>query len=239
MTTTSKADACDLIKRYFSETERFVEGNTSCECQSDNAKEFMTKALQGYCDASKITLVKAPPYQHESMGSVERFNQTIQRMVTTIMDDSNVPDTYIPHAIQYAEYVYNRVPVQHLGWKTRYELVTGRKPDLRPCHSFGCKARVLKPPKYRKHKFDTHIWECTNLGWDTYSHGWKVLHNSTGKVFTSPDVVFMKMSVPSALWKGMMLVVLTASAVLSTRRVRQYMVPVRQEHYCQSVIRPE
>ena len=190
MTTTSRSNACDLVKRYFSETERFVEGNTSCECQSDCAMEFMSKALQGFCDASKITLVHSPPYQHQSMGSVERFNQTIQRMVTTIMDDSQLPDTYLPYAIQYAEYVYNRIPVQHLGWKTRNEIVTGRKPDLRSHHTFGCKARVLKPAKYRRHKFDTHIWECTNLGWDTYSHGWKVLHNSTGKIFTTPDVVF-------------------------------------------------
>ena len=119
--------------------------------------EFMQKLVMVYCDASKIMLVNSPPYQHESMGSVERFNQTIQRMVTTIMDDSHMPIEYAPYAIAHAEYVYNRVPVQHLGWKTRYELVTGRQPDLRSTHVWGCKAKVLKPTRYRQHKFDTHV----------------------------------------------------------------------------------
>lgn len=130
MTRTSRADACDLIKRYFSETERFVEGIMSCECQPDNAHEFMTKALQGYRDASKITLVRAPPYQHESMGSVERFNQTFQRMVTTILNDSPVPNTYIPHAIQHAECVYNRIPKIEAGFSRPLSLVGLRKEEV-------------------------------------------------------------------------------------------------------------
>jgi hypothetical protein len=188
MVTTSRADALKLVKKYVNETERFVTGCTTMECQSDCAKEFMSKALENYCDASNIIQVHSAPYQHQSMGSVERFNQTIQRMVTTIMDDSGVPIEYVPYAIQYAEYVYNRVPVQHLLWKTRYELVTGRKPDLRSLYSFGCKCKVLMPLQHRIHKFHTRTWDCVNLGWNSYSHGWSVLHN--GKVFVSPDVIF-------------------------------------------------
>ena len=187
--TDKRSNAADFCLRFVNETDRFVCGSTVIECQHDNAMEFLSKSFAKRADLSGIIKVTAAPYQHQSMGQVERFNQTIQRMVTTILDDSGLPVDYAKYAIHYAEYVYNRVPVQHLGYKSRYEVVTGRVPDLRSLYCFGSQCKVLKPEKYRKHKFDTHVWDCTLLGWNTYSHGWLLIHNDTKRVFTSPDIV--------------------------------------------------
>ena len=94
----------------------------------------------------------------------KRFNQTIQRMVIVMWHDSNVPEFITPYMVDFAVFVYNRVPVQSLDWMTRWEAATGSKPDARGWHRFGCLCRVLKPLELRKHKFDVHAQDCVYLG---------------------------------------------------------------------------
>ena len=85
------------------------------------------------------------PYEHQQNGLVERFNQTLQRMVVVCMHDSNLPMKYVVYCIEFCVFVYNRVPVEKLDWKTRWEVMTGCRPDVRYLFRFGCLCRVLLP----------------------------------------------------------------------------------------------
>ena len=128
--------------------------NTSVRCVHDNAKEFLSRKFKSISVYSKVVSFTTCPYVHPQAGDVERFNQTIQRMVTTAMHDSNAPDIVVPYCIEHCVAVYDVVPVRDLGWKSRYEMRTGRQPDVRYLFRFGELCRVLKPLERRQHKFD-------------------------------------------------------------------------------------
>ncbi|NCG15684.1 MAG: DDE-type integrase/transposase/recombinase, partial [Synechococcales cyanobacterium H12SWP_bin.12] len=192
--TKSRADADMLVLSYVNDTDPFVVGTTTFECQRDRAKEFLSKALQKKADLSGIVLVSSVPYQHQMNGAVERFNQTLQRMVITLLDDSKLPMEYVKYVIRQAEWIYNRVPVADLEWKSRYELVSHRKPDMRTLYRIGSLARRLKPIEKRTHKFDTRVEDCVNLGWN--GAGWDLLRLSDGQVLQDVDVVMYEHEMP-------------------------------------------
>ena len=98
----------------------------------------MAKLFTGAALYSGIVQFFTAPYVHPQNGIVERFNQTLQRMVIVILHDSNIPSKYVIYAIEFSSAVYNMVPVESLGWKTRHEMMTGTKPDVSQIFRFGC-----------------------------------------------------------------------------------------------------
>ena len=192
--TKSRSEADMMVLRYVNETDPYVDGTTTFECQHDQAKEFLSKSLQKKADLSGIVMVTSVPYQHEMNGSVERFNQTLQRMVITLLDDSKLPMEYVKYVIRQAEWIYNRVPVADLEWKSRYEMVSERKPDVRTLYRIGCLARRLVPLEKRTHKFHTRVEDCVNLGWN--GSGWDLLRLSDNQVLQDVDVVMYEHEMP-------------------------------------------
>ena len=163
---------------------------TSVICKHDAAREFLSKKMKAVEIYSKVIDFPLVPYEHEMAGKVERFNQTLQRMVTVAMHDSNMPMKYAPYCIEYCIMIYNVVPVESLNWKTRDELKTGSKPDVRYFHRFGLLARVLLPLELRKHKFHTYTEDCVYLGICPEGKGTRFLRLSNRQVC----VVFIRLS---------------------------------------------
>ena len=110
-------------------------------------------------------------------------------MVTVIRHDSNIPDFLIVYAIEFAVFVYNRVPVEALDWITRWEKATGAKPDVSRLQRFGCLCRVLKPLELRKHKFDAYTEDCCYLGPCPLGKGTRFVRLSNSKVYVRDDCV--------------------------------------------------
>ena len=162
--TRRRSDAPRGLLRFLNWTDPFSSGINYVYCRSDNAKEFLGKEMKDVQLYSGVIEILTCPYEHEQNGKIERFNQTIQRMVIVMWHDSNVPEFITPYMVDFAVFVYNRVPVQSLDWMTRWEAATGSKPDARGWHRFGCLCRVLKPLELRKHKFDVHAQDCVYLG---------------------------------------------------------------------------
>ncbi|KJX94822.1 hypothetical protein TI39_contig4157g00003 [Zymoseptoria brevis] len=69
----------------------------------------------------------SPPYDH-ALNQSKRAGGVIVRMARTMMIHSSLPDQMWPEAIVAAAYILNRLPVQSRGYKTPFELATGRKP---------------------------------------------------------------------------------------------------------------
>ena len=78
----------------------------------------------------------------EHNGISERGNHTNLEIVHAVMHDSGLPKFLWPEAVSYAVYVRNRTWNRVLGNYTPYELLTGRKPNVRDMHPWGCKVRV-------------------------------------------------------------------------------------------------
>ena len=59
---------------------------------ADNAKEFVSKALQQFCKKRQMQLRHSAPYRPQTNGKVERFVQTAKERLRTIMYDSDDKD---------------------------------------------------------------------------------------------------------------------------------------------------
>ena len=186
------------LLQYLNSTEEFVDaGESTCvKLVHDMAKEFLAKSFKKVAVYSQTVTFTSSPYMHQHNPHVERFNQTIQRMVTVAMHDSNAPEIVIPHCIEHCLMVYDVVPVKRLGWKSRYEMRTGRKPDVRYLYQFGILCRVLKPLEKRQHKFDTYSEDCVFLCNVRDGRGVKFLRLSNKTVYTRNDMVVVQGKMP-------------------------------------------
>jgi hypothetical protein len=192
VTQTRASETCArALLDYLNKTEMYVASGrkSSVRLRHDAAREFFAKFFRTVAVYSMVVLFPLVPYEHQMNGLVERFNQTLQRMVTVVMHDSNLPMRYVIYVVEYCIYVYNRVPVEGLGWKTRYELATGSKPDVRYLFRCGCLARVLLPLELRRHKFHTYTEDCVYLGPGPNGHGTRFIRLKNLTVYVRDDCV--------------------------------------------------
>lgn len=85
----------------------------------DRAREFLANHFKSVAIYSEVVQFATVPYEHEQNGLVERFNQSLQRMVVVCMHDSNLPMKYVIYCVEFCLAVYNCIPVEGLGWRTR------------------------------------------------------------------------------------------------------------------------
>ena len=77
------------------------------EIQTDNGSEFINKSVENLFKERGIVHSLAEPNDHNAQGSVERFNQTLRRLVTLTTDQTGLPWTdFLP---QITENYNNRV----------------------------------------------------------------------------------------------------------------------------------
>ena len=174
---------------YLNNTDRYSQHNTTFVLRSDRAAEYMAKLFKDAALYSGIVQFFTAPYVHQQNGIVERFNQTLQRMVIVILHDSNLPSKYVIYAIEFSSAVYNMVPVESLGWKTRHEMMTRTRPDVSQVFRFGCLLKMLKPLETRTHKFDVHAEDYVNFGPCPLGKGTRALCIRTNRVHVREDVV--------------------------------------------------
>ena len=191
-----RSDASGIVMQWLNETEPYCDGMTHIECRSDNEKTLIAGVFKQRADLSNMLLVTTAPYSHQQ-NPCERFNRTVENVTRYALQLSKVPLKYWDYAIKHANHVIDVLPSKvTTGYVTRYQLMTGRPPDMRRVRTFGCLVKVLKPERYRTHKFDARSWECVCLGWD--GAGWTCLKLDDGRLFTSRELVFYENVFPFA-----------------------------------------
>ena len=63
-----------------------------------------------------------------------------------------LPQSWWEFSIEHAVHCYNRTSVKRLNWRTPFEAITGKKPDISRMRVFGCGAYVYIPPTRRHNK---------------------------------------------------------------------------------------
>ena len=61
------------------------------------------------------------PYTPQQNGVAERKNRSLKEMETCMMEAKNLPPNFWAEVINYASYIYNRVPHKHLDGMTPLE----------------------------------------------------------------------------------------------------------------------
>lgn len=148
--------------------------------RTDRGGEFMAEALQGPLREMGVVHEPTPAYSPESNGLAERTNRTLVERMRCVLQGAKMPHQFWGEALAHVNTLRNLSPASGIS-KTPYELLTGRKPNLRSLRTFGA-AAYLHVPEGRR-KLDAKAVRGVLLGWDQPCHNiYRVYVNGSIKV---------------------------------------------------------
>lgn len=128
------AQAHGLIKKWGFDIQ-FVRMDQEAGLQSE---------FNEYCAENGIWLEKTPTDTKEPNGAAERSGGWIITVARKLRLQSCLPSNLWPYFVLAAVRILNRTPKKALGYKTSFELVTKRRPDLSGYRIPGSKCYVTK-----------------------------------------------------------------------------------------------
>jgi hypothetical protein len=103
--------------------------------------------------------------------------------------DANLLHDLWLEAYKTAIYLGNITLRESLGWKTPYEVITGKKPRLAHLHPFGCKAYALKNDIPKRQKLQPRALIGYFVSYDS-TNIFRIWIPSCTKVIRTRDVQF-------------------------------------------------
>ncbi|GJS52720.1 retrovirus-related pol polyprotein from transposon TNT 1-94 [Tanacetum coccineum] len=103
----------------------------------DNGIEFVNKTLTEFCESVEITHNTSVPRNPQQNSVVERRNQTLMEAARTMLIFAKAPMFFWVEAVATACYTLNRSLIHTLHRKTYYELLKGKKPEVKYFRVFG------------------------------------------------------------------------------------------------------
>ena len=112
-----------------------------CLC-SHRGGEFLSDAFSAHLKKTgtvrKLVVHDTP----EHNGVAKRLNRTLLEKVRAMLHESGLPKFLWAEAISHAVFLKNQTWTRTIGETTPFELLNGRKPNLKHLHPWGCKVRV-------------------------------------------------------------------------------------------------
>ena len=100
----------------------------------------MSKLFDKYLESQGILRETSAPETPQQNGLVERMMQTLKGGARALLHHSGMSQGFWAEAMGVAAHVINRSPRKGLSWRTLYELLYGRVPDISYLQIFGCRA---------------------------------------------------------------------------------------------------
>ena len=123
-------------------------------------------------------------------GVSERQNCTLKDMVRSMISHSTLPESLWGEVLKTAAYILNRVPTKAAA-KTPYELWTGRKPNLKHLHIWGCLAEA-RPYRPHERKLDYKTVSSYFIGYAKRSRDFKFYDPGTRSIFETRTATFFE-----------------------------------------------
>ena len=169
-----------LIKQRFNGTVVFlrVDGETSLNLNfQDELKEL------------GITYEASAPYTPAQNGHAERQGGVLAMKARALRIEAGLPANLWNEAIRTAAYIANRTPMHKHNWKTPFEKVTSKAPNLSHLKAYGCKAyaHIHNLPKKMKLEERAHVGHL--VGYDS-TNIFRIWIPSRQRVIRTRDVMF-------------------------------------------------
>ena len=123
-------------------------------------------------------------------GVVKRLNRTLQNMVRSMISHYSLPKSLWGETLKIVVYILSRVPSKALA-KTPYELCTGKKPNIRHLHVWGCPTQT-RPYRPNENKLDEGTVSCYFVGYAERSQGFKFYNPTIGSFFETGNARFFE-----------------------------------------------
>ena len=171
----SKAETASCFIDYVNHVENQLDKNIK-KIKCDNGKEYLNKEIYNFLRFKGIELIPCPPYVHELNGVAERFNRSAMDMGRCLAKEANINLRYWPEIIKTVSYLKNRTIANTQQNKTPFEIMWGKKPNVKNLKIYGSKVFVRTPETLRKGKWDDKAKMGILVG---YTHnGYRVLLNN-------------------------------------------------------------
>ena len=164
-------------------------GEKICCLRSDNGGEYTSNEFDQYlheCGIRRQFTCANTPQQN---GVAERKNRHLAEIYRSMLHAKNVPGRFWAEAMRTAAHVINKLPQPKLGFVSPFEILWDMKPTISYFRVFGCVCYVFVPDHLRS-KFDKKAVKCVFVGYDNQRKGWRCCDPTSGKYYTSRDVVF-------------------------------------------------
>lgn len=186
----SRSEVCHIIQKHILYLNTQFGTNTIRvkTVRSDNAKEYVSHALQSFYETQGITWQLSVRYTPQQNGVAERRNRTTNDTARTLLFESKLPKSCWHLAMHTATYLVNRLPSSSLDGKSPFELLFSKKPNYSHLRIFGCLCFCLVPSDLRQ-KLDPKSITGVFVGYAEHHKGYNVLL-ADGRILVSRDISF-------------------------------------------------
>ena len=160
------------------------------EWMSDGGGEFKSEEFDNALKELCIKILQSIPRQPQQNGRAERFIRTIMDKAQALRFDACLPESWWEFSVSHAVHLYNRTPVRRLKWKTPYELLHKKVPDISHLCVFGCGAYVYLPEEVRKNKLSPKSELMVFLGYPEGMKGYLFMRFHNNSLFRGATAVF-------------------------------------------------
>jgi len=163
---------------------------------SDSGGEYKSKEFDEILKKEGIKVLQSVPHTPQQNGHAERFNRTLMDKAQAIRLDACLPQSWWEFAVNCALHAYNRTPMRRLGWRTPYELVNGKVPDIGYFRVFGCGAYVYLPEDVRANKLAPKSELMVFLGYPEGIKGYLFMRLHNNSLFVGATALFDETFMP-------------------------------------------
>nr|GEZ35957.1 retrovirus-related Pol polyprotein from transposon TNT 1-94 [Tanacetum cinerariifolium] len=132
----TKDETLEVFLKFLKNTQHALNA-TIRMVRTDNGTEFVNKTLTDLFESVVITHQTSVPRSPQQNGVVKRRNQTLMEAARIMLIFTKAPLFLWAEVVATACYTLNRSLIHTLHGKTYYELLKGKKPDLKYFRVFG------------------------------------------------------------------------------------------------------
>ena len=154
----------------------------------------MSDGFNVFLEEHGITRETSAPRTPQQNGVAERMIQTLVGGARAMLQHSGMSKGFWAEAMGAAAHVLNRAPRKGLGWRTPYELLFGRVPEVSYFRVFGCRAWVYND---RGKKWDPKSKPMIFVGYGTGSKAFRLWDPASRSVVASANVRFDEREFPN------------------------------------------
>ncbi|CAI6000269.1 unnamed protein product [Closterium sp. NIES-65] len=184
----TKDEVAKVFKRWIRYAEREAGAKVKI-LRSDRGGEYMGKDLESFLEDKGITHQLSVAYTPQQNGAAERLNRTLIDLARAMLAHAQLDHTWWGAAVQYANWVKNRMGSKGLGGKSPYFMWTRKVPSVSMARVWGCMAQYKVPDQQRR-KLDPKAQWGIFLGVSERSKAWMLRSVADQRVVESRDVVF-------------------------------------------------
>ncbi|KAL4341001.1 hypothetical protein GQ457_08G015920 [Hibiscus cannabinus] len=184
-----KNDAVLYLKQFLTLVKTQFSSNTKI-IRSDNGTEFFNSACSTLFTTLGLVHQSSCVHTPQQNGVAERKHRHLLEVARALRFQSNVPIKFWGECILAACFLINRLPSSVLQWKTPFECLYNKQPNLSILKIFGCLCYATTP--HQTDKFAPRAIPSVFMGYSNTQKGYLLFNLEQHKFFVNRDVKFFE-----------------------------------------------